>query len=66
MGRVGLAAADARMLAVRVIRRNFREGMPTSAQRLITGLVRNAPVATQRAVFWTGSSKLSWEGGARP
>ena len=26
IGRVGLAAADARKLAVRVIRRNFREG----------------------------------------
>jgi len=27
MGRVRLAAADARKLAVRVMRRNFREGM---------------------------------------
>jgi len=39
MGRVALAAADARRLFVRVMRRNFRKGMPASALRLIAGLV---------------------------
>ena len=43
MGRVGLATADARKLAVRVMRRNLRERMPASAQRLIAALVRNVP-----------------------
>ena len=59
IGRVELAAANSRRLAVGVMRRNFREGIPASAQRLIAGLVRNVPVTTRRAVFWIGSSKLS-------
>ena len=44
-----------RKLAVRVIQRSFRGGMPVSAHRLIAGLVRKAPVAILSAEFCTVS-----------
>ena len=55
-----------RNLAVRVSRRKFRGGMPTSAHRLKAGLVRKAPVMNRIAEFWVVSRIASWEGVARP
>ena len=47
-------AADARKLAVTVMRRNFIEQVPASVQRLITGLLRNVPVTMWKAMFLDG------------
>jgi len=41
-----------RNLAVRVSRRKFRKGMPTSAHRLKARLVRKAPLINCTAEFW--------------
>jgi len=55
-----------RKLAVSVIQRNFRGGMPVSAHRVIARLVRKAPVAILSAEFCTSSKRFSWEEGASP
>ena len=51
MGRVGLAAADAKKLDVGVMQQNFREDMPALSQRLYVGLVQNASMAMWRAMY---------------
>jgi len=53
-------------LAVRVSRRKFKGGMPTSAHRLKAELVRKAPAMNRIAELWMVSRIASWEGGARP
>jgi len=55
-----------RNLALRMSRRKFIGGMPTSAHRLKAGLVWKAPVMNRTAVFWMVSRVASWEGGAKP
>jgi len=50
-GRNGFVVTVDRKLAVIVIRRNFRGGMPVSAHKVIAGLVRKAPVAILSAEF---------------
>ena len=43
-----------------------RGKMPLSAQRVIAGLVRKAPVVRRRLVYWTVSRSLRYDGFARP
>ena len=56
-GRDGFAITVDRKLAVSVIRRNFRGGMPVSAHRLTAKLVPKAPVAILRGelILFAGS-----------
>jgi len=53
-------------LAVRLSRRKFNGGMPTSAHRLKAGLVRKAPVMNHIAEFWMVLRIANCEGEARP
>ena len=66
MGISGNWRTVVRNLDVRVSRRKFWGGMPTSAHRLKAGLVRKAPVMNRTTEFWMVSRIAIWKGGTKP